>query len=238
MSETNEIVTITPSSETLEIMKNFAVINPSIYIRQGDVLDTLSISNEIMGKAQIAESFPCDIPIYEFTKFLNQLKLYSEPVIDVDASDECLTIRDNDPEKQAASTRWTFSDAGIIHYPKRKMPVPDTDLSFTITQEQLENILKACGILNFTTILCEREDENNLSLKVIDMEARKGNHYKIIVPAEIDAGMKTIEMIFKVETLIMQKRDYSVAISKKLYSHWHNPDVEYFIALDKRSKIA
>ena len=69
------------------------------------------------------------------------------------------------------------------------------------------------------------------------MDAKQGNHYKVVIPAEIDAGLKTIELIFKVDTLKIQNRAYSIAVSKKMYSHWHNEAVEYFIALDKRSKF-
>ena len=232
-----EITTIKPSLETLEIMRNFSAINPSIYIREGDVLETLSISNEIMGRAKITETFPMDIPIYEFIKFLNQLKLYSEPVIDVDGDNKRLIIRDSDPEKQMALTRWTFSDPSIIHRPKKKMPVPEADITFTLTKEQLETLLKASGILAFGTIMIEKENDDHISMKVIDMDAREGNQYKMIIPATFTGLLKTVELVFKVDTLKIQNRDYSIAISKKMYSHWHNPDVEYFIALDKRSKF-
>lgn len=231
------IVTIVPSSETLDIMKNFSVINPSIFIRSGDVIETLSISNEIMGRAQIAETFPVDIPIYEFTKFLNQLKLYSVPVIDVDGDNKCLYIRDDDPEKQAASTRWMFADPSIIHAPKKMMPVPDADIRFDLSQEHLDTIIKAAGILNFETIVVQKVDDDKISLKVVDMDAPNGNHYKLDLPAEINPALKKIDVIFKVDTLKIQSRPYSMAISKKMYSHWHNASVEYFIALDKRSKI-
>lgn len=233
----SENVTVPLSLETLDIMKNFATINPSIYIRGGDVLTTLAISNKIMGKAKVTETFPCDIPIYDLPKFLNQLKLYSEPVMDVNADEKFLTIRDDDPEKQEASTKWTFSDPATIHKPDKMLPVPEPDILFELSQHHLQSILKSSGILGFETLVLKRENDDHISISVVNMDKMNGTQYKITIPATFNGDFKTIEIVFKTELLKIQDRSFSIALSKKMYSHWHSEDVEYFIAIDKRSKF-
>ncbi len=46
------------SSRTISILKNFALINPSIAFEPGNELQTVAPSKALMGKATIDEQFP------------------------------------------------------------------------------------------------------------------------------------------------------------------------------------
>lgn len=229
--------TIELSSGTLEIMKNFSTINPSIYIKKGSLIDTLSISNEILGVARVVEDFPDDIPIYDFVKFLNQLKLFSKPVIDVDMDNRYLYIRDANPEKQDATTRWIYSDPATIHRPKKLLKIPEAVVSFELPKIKLENILRAAQILGFENISIKPIDGKTISITVIDWEKQKGNQFKLVVPATIDPSISKFNFVFNINNLKILPNDYSIAISEKMYSHFFNTGVEYFIAIDKKSTL-
>ena len=53
------------STRTLEILRNFASINPNIVVSQGNKLTTMSIQKNLVAKAIIEETFPTTFGIYD-----------------------------------------------------------------------------------------------------------------------------------------------------------------------------
>ena len=49
------------SKGTLDILKNFSNINPSICFKEGQELSTLSIQRNIFSRAVVEEKFPKDL---------------------------------------------------------------------------------------------------------------------------------------------------------------------------------
>ena len=58
------------STETIEILKNFAAINPSLLIKPGNVLKTVHSKKTILASAKLKESFPSEAPINDLTRLL------------------------------------------------------------------------------------------------------------------------------------------------------------------------
>ena len=50
-------VTMKLSKRTLDILKNFSVINPSLYVENGNKLYTISNSMTVIAEAKIEETF-------------------------------------------------------------------------------------------------------------------------------------------------------------------------------------
>ena len=67
------------SNETFEILKNFAMINPSIALNPGSILQTVAPSKTVMAKATVDETFPSEGAIYDLNRFLGVLSLFDEP---------------------------------------------------------------------------------------------------------------------------------------------------------------
>lgn len=59
------------SNETIEVLKNFAGINPNIVISPGQKLKTISEAKNIMAEADITEDFPLEFGIYDLHEFLS-----------------------------------------------------------------------------------------------------------------------------------------------------------------------
>ena len=79
------------SDNTVNILKNFAGINNSILVKQGNQLRTISVAKNILAEAEIPEDFPRAVAIYDLNQFLNGLSLHQDP--DLDFSEETyLTI--------------------------------------------------------------------------------------------------------------------------------------------------
>ena len=70
------------SDKTHTILKNFAGINNSILVKQGDKLRTISVAKNILAEASIDEEFPKDFAIYDLNQFLNGLGLHQDPEMD------------------------------------------------------------------------------------------------------------------------------------------------------------
>ena len=70
------------SDNTLNILKNFAGINNSILVKQGNKLRTISMAKNILAEADISEEFPRDFAIYDLNQFLNGLSLHQDPDLD------------------------------------------------------------------------------------------------------------------------------------------------------------
>ncbi len=82
------------SDNTLTILKNFAGINNSILVKQGNKLRTISVAKNILAEANITEEFPRDFAIYDLNQFLNGLGLHQDP--DLDFTEESyLSIKEN-----------------------------------------------------------------------------------------------------------------------------------------------
>ena len=66
------------SHETLLILKNFATINSGIFVKQGNVLSTVSPQKNILADAIVTETFPQDFGIFDLNNFLSILSFYKE----------------------------------------------------------------------------------------------------------------------------------------------------------------
>ena len=59
------------SDKTLTVLKNFAGINNSILVKEGNQLRTISVAKNILAEAYIEENFPRQFGIYDLNQFLN-----------------------------------------------------------------------------------------------------------------------------------------------------------------------
>ena len=102
------------SDNTLNVLKNFAGINNSILVKEGNKLRTISVAKNILAEANITEEFPRDVAIYDLNQFLNGLSLHADP--DLDFSPESyITIKE---EKRRV--KYFYADPQVIVAPPEK----------------------------------------------------------------------------------------------------------------------
>ncbi|TEX94751.1 LCP family protein, partial [Campylobacter sp. US53] len=63
------------SKTTIDILKNFSQINPSIMLSKGSFIMTKSINSVPYAEAEISDVIDEDIGIYDLNSFLNQVNL-------------------------------------------------------------------------------------------------------------------------------------------------------------------
>jgi hypothetical protein len=217
------------SAETLNILKNFSSINQSIFVRAGNKLRTISVTQTILAEAIVDEEFPRDFAIYDLNQFLNGIGLHDSPELDF-TNDRYVIIREG-----KRRVKYFFADSSIIVSPPNKnISLPSQDISFNLEHSQLDKLKKAAAVyqLNDLSIVGEA---GVIKLVVRDKNNDTSNEYSIIV------GETSIEFImnFKVENLKIIPGSYDVVISEKLLSKFtaSNRSVVYWIAMEPDSKF-
>jgi len=215
------------SDNTLTILKNFAGINNSILVKQGNKLRTISVAKNILAEAEIKEEFPRDFAIYDLNQFLNGLGLHQDP--DLDFKEESyLTIREG-----KRRVKYFFADPQvIISPPEKEITLPSEDVHFQLDSTSLEKLLKAAAVYQLPDF-CVVGNAGAVKLVVRDKKNDTSNEYAITV-GETD---KEFTFNFKVENIKIIPGAYDVGVSSKLLSKFQNTqhNLKYYIALEPDS---
>jgi hypothetical protein len=218
------------SDNTLALLKNFAGINNSILVKQGNRLRTISVAKNILAEADITEEFPRDFAIYDLNQFLNGLSLHQDPDLDF-AEDSHITIREG-----KRRVKYFFADPNvIISPPEKEIQLPSKDVCFQLESVTLEKLLKAAAVYQLPD-LSAVGDAGVIRLVVRDKKNDTSNEYSIVV-GETD---KEFTFNFKVENIKIIPGAYDVVVSQKLLSQFTNPkyNLSYWIALEPDSTFA
>ena len=215
------------SDKTLSVLKNFSTINQSILFKAGSKLRTISVMKNILAEATIAEEFPKDFGIYDLNQFLNGMGLHHDPELDF-ANDPYVVIREG-----KMRSKYFFADANVIITPPDKpITLPSEDVTFELSTDQLDKLLKAAAIYQLPD-LAVVGGEGVVKVLVRDKKNETSNDFSIIV-GETDA---TFSFNFKVENIKILPGTYDVVVSQKLLSRFSskNHDLTYYIALEPDS---
>jgi hypothetical protein len=220
------------SPETINILTNFANVNPNLVVAPGNVLTTVNpgIKN-ILATATITESFPQGFGIYDLGEFLKALSLVDEPELEF-SSDSVLLV---DGRRKV---KYRFSDPSVLSSPPaKKLTLPSTDLNINLTEDALNTIRKAAGVFGHTVVSISGK-KGVISAEVLDPKNDSANTYSVVVD-ENNECKSEFNFQFLIGNLKIMSGDYSVSISSKFLSKWVNTTipVEYFIALEKTSSF-
>ena len=217
------------SDKTLSFLKNFSTINQSILFKQGTRLRTISVMKNILAEASIEEELPKDFGIYDLNQFLNGLSLHHNPDLDF-ANEGHVVIKEG-----RMRSKYFFADPQvIITPPDKEMTLPTEDVTFELSTEQLDKLLKAAAIYQLPDLSVEGVN-GVVKIVVKDKKNDTSNSFSITV-GETD---KVFSFNFKVENIKILPGTYDVVVSSKLLSRFSskNHDLTYFIALEPDSTI-
>jgi len=212
------------SENTIAVLKNFASINQSILVKNGNKLRTISVMKNILAEAEVNETFPRDFAIYDLNQFLNGLSLHQDPELDF-SNDSYLIIREG-----KRRVKYFFADPEVIvSPPEKEISLPSKDICFQLEHSQLDKLKKAAAVYSLDD-LSAIGDAGVIRLVVRDKKNDTSNEYSIVV------GETDQEFVynFKVENLKIIPTNYDVVISSKLLSQFTNEryNINYYIALE------
>ena len=82
------------SDYTTSVLKNFATINQNLVIKEGSTIATMSAMKNIVAKAEVEETFPKEIAIYDLNEFLGSISLFVVRVLEFE--EQYLIIKEED----------------------------------------------------------------------------------------------------------------------------------------------
>ena len=215
------------SDSTLSLLKNFSTINQSILFKQGSRLRTISVMKNILAEATISEEFPKDFGIYDLNQYLNGLALHNNPELNFEA-DNYVVIKEG-----RSRSKYFFADPSVIITPPEKsIELPSEDVTFDLSTDQLDKLLKAAAIYQLPDLSVVGGD-GVVKVLVRDKKNDTSNDFSIVV-GETES---TFSFNFKVENIKILPGTYSVVVSQKLLSRFtnKNQDLVYYIALEPDS---
>ena len=213
------------SNNTTSVLKNFSTINQNLVIKEGNTITTMSAMKNIVAKAEVEETFPQEIAIYDLNEFLGALSLFSSPILDFNDS----YVMISEETKPTTKMKYFYSDPSVVTTPTK----PSEEVKFTMSNDDLNKLKRAAGAIGAPDMVLERKD-NVSSLTVKDKKNDTANNYSLDVDTN---GEGQFNFFFKVENMKLLDGTYDVEISSKNISHYKNKsfDIEYWIALEPES---
>jgi|TARA_R110000850_G_scaffold4601_1_gene20465 hypothetical protein len=217
------------SVETVNLLKNFATINASIFISKGNRIATKSLANNIAAYAEVAEEFEVEFGIYEVSGFLSVYGMMTDPE---------LNFKEGYVEIVSGTSKchYNYCAPDIVIRPKNcdGVKLPSEDVKFELTEGNLDKIIKISNTLSLEDI-CIHNVEGRLLLTVIDSRSSGSNRFSI------DVGESThensFEFFIKAGNLKIEKKDnYSITISQKGITEFKGTKCTYNITLEKKGQ--
>lgn len=221
------------SNDTLNVLKNFGNINQGIFFKKGKVLKTVSSGKNILAEVTIAEEIPSNFGIYNLNEFLSVVSLYKDdPTFEI--NEKHASIIGN---KGRSKTEYRFCEASMLTVaPEKKLELPDPEISFEMTAEDFDWVLRSASVLGSPQIAIE-SDGKKINIKTLDV-ANDSAHTNSL---DIATGNgNKYRMLFKTENITkVLSGSYDVKISSKGISHFTNKKIplQYWITTETGSKF-
>lgn len=220
------------SEKTVSILKNFSTINQGIQIKPGNEIRTVSKQRNVLAKATVPDSFTDEIIVYDLNQFLGVITSLDSPDISVISKDEeskKAVVKSGDIKVVYGLS----SENLIVAPPSKDLKVENAEVNFTLSESNVNTILKFAGILGLENIVAVG-DGKNVSFSSMNTKDNDTNTTSVVV----GTTDKKFKFIFNTENFKMIPGTYDVSINAKGLSHFKNTkdNVEYWIATEAGSK--
>ena len=214
------------SEETFNVLKNFSSINPSISVKAGHTLRTVSEQKNILAQVTVPEKFPKDFAVYELNQLLGLATLFEDG--EYDFGERALTVSEG-----KNSSSYTYTDPSMVTSPPEKaIELPSVDVKFAFNWDDLKKITNAANQLGLPEIVVKGSG-GKITLVATDSNNPTSNKFSQDLDLTTDAEF---DFVFKVENFKFIQQDYVVSISQKGISHFQGKSVEYWVATESGSK--
>jgi|TARA_R110001583_G_scaffold193433_2_gene361971 hypothetical protein len=219
------------SKKTFEILKNFSTINSNILVKPGNKIGTITPSKNVMAEAVVDEDFGVEFGIWDLSKFLGTISLFQDPEFEFES--KCVLVKSS----TGSCVKYYYSEPSLLTVPQKRLTMPDTVVSFNLTQSTFNEIQRAASVLQLPD-LAIRSVNGSIVATVLDINEPTSNDYEIVVG--VNDTESEFDFHFKIENLRFIPGDYTVNITEKIVSEFVNTavDVTYWVALESTSKYS
>jgi hypothetical protein len=193
------------SHYTLDILKNFCIINPHMLFKAGKLLCTVDASRTIMAAATVPDEFPQEFAIHDLPKFLATLSLFANPSLTFDEG----YVKIGQAKQHV---KFVTTSPDILTVSSYKIPNIDLDaVEFEMPEEAFKQVLKASSVLNAPSILVVGEG-SEIRLEALDTTSTGVNQFSRVVHEEEGKSFS-----FKAEMKLEHLKIISSGYKVKLY---------------------
>lgn len=221
------------SSETLSILKNFGAINQGILFKKGKKLRTVSSQRNILAEVDLNEEIPAEFGVYDLNNFLSILSLHKDDP-SFEFGETQMTIVGNNGRSKM-KYRYCASNM-IVTPPEKPITMPDPEISFELTSEDFEWILRFASVLGSPDIAIE-SDGDTVNIVTLDVTNDSASTESLQVCN--GTGMK-YRILFKTENITkMLNGSYDVKISSKGIAYFKHKTInlQYWISTETGSSV-
>ena len=214
------------SNETLTVLKNFSSINQGIQFKQGTKLTTVSAGKTVLAQANLKDEFPQDFCVYDLNQFLSVHSLHKDSDLSFDDSNVIFKSG-----RSSTKYRKTAKEM-IVTPPEKDITLPSVDVSFTLSEEDYNNIMKVASVLSSPHIAVESDGD---AVQLVAFDALDNSAHTNSIQVGEGNGKK-YKIVFKTENIKLIPGSYEVQISFKGIGHFKNTkdDIQYWIAFEAK----
>ena len=223
------------SNEIKDVLNNFQSINSNIAIGEtGGMIRTMSVSKTLMAKANIEpeapNAWPYEFGIYDLGEFLACLNMFDDPILSFDENKKFVTITDG-----ITSFQYYFSEIDILTVPTNNISLDCKDLTFTLTNDELNRLRKASATLKTSNLSIRKNDSAEfIECIILDKQNPTSNQFKMnIANCRINTNAE-FEFVFDINNFKFKPAaEYDFGIDKKQVALIKAGNTDYWVALDK-----
>ncbi len=213
------------SKETLSLLKNFAEINSNILIKPGNFINTMSVGRNIYAESSIQEDFETEIGIFDLNKFLGVISMFNDP--ELEFNDTYVDISNG-----KSTVRYYYTEPSILTVPPKKLKLPNTQITFDLNENDLNEILKVSRILQVNDL--EIVGENGvLKIVVVDFKNDSSNNFTLVI--EENYRGQDYKGRINVSDIKFLPGSYKVELSNTIISKFThtNSNLSYYIGINR-----
>lgn len=211
-------------ANTIQVLKNFATINPSMVFKPGSTISTISPTKTILAKAKVAQEFDSVFGIGDLSRFLSTLSLFENPSMEL--TESAVEIKGSG---RKITYRYTSTDV-IMTPPDKDIKFPEAEVSFRLEGVEFQELMKALSVLSLPEVAVVG-DGSKVMLQAMDSKNPSADNYSV----EVGETTDEFRMIFLAENLKILPGSYDVMISSRGLSKFSSDSLEYYIAVEAAS---
>jgi hypothetical protein len=220
------------SGTALIVLKNFSGINEGIFVKPGNVLETISKQKNILARAELTDQFESEFGIHDLNNFLGVLTMQRSDTPEIEFDSKNILVKGLSGRSQTKYRKASVET--ILVPPDKKVNMDNAEINFELTSEDYEWIIRAASSLGSPNISFV-SDGNEISIETFDAKDDASHVNTTSIGA---SNGKRYRMVFATENLRLIPGAYTITISSKGIGHFKNSTVpvEYWITTETGSK--
>ena len=215
------------SNETLNVLANFASMNPNLEFKKGKDIKTISSTKAVLAKAVLKDDFPQDFCVHDLNQFLMTYNHSKDTEIKFE--DKNIIVEYNPRSK----VEFRMSEKStILVPPDKELSLPSIDVKTTIKEEDFKDFLKISSMLKSPHMAIESDGD---TVFLISYDAKDNSAHKQSIKID-DGNGKKFRIAFLIENIRFIAGTYDVEVSSKGLALFKNKNqaIQYFVAAEAK----